>query len=301
MNDDLRVHTAPDGVVWCGQNGISARCTGFSPEEFITQSVFKTASVIRALGTPDNSRLLLEMYERHRNAPALARRQILIASPNLCPVRSLVQDPEEVLRRIWQPDVTARIAANWHSMGPVNFNAHMLELSVRSNKEITEKSRTIFRYHPVFSVLSFFEQVDVDFVIRLVCLIIDPRWFINTERPNRLSKVMRFSGLTPANFSESDDSWGRYRDRSLLVRGSWCVDDIPDIDAPRNFVWRILEHHGGSSTGMLKASQSFLRFLVLHWMQELRSSKRPLFDPVLFFKTEAEVAAYNEYASRARS
>jgi hypothetical protein len=305
MSDALRVHTDSDGIVWCGQSGVGAHCTGFSPEEFVTKNVFKTAPVVRAMGSSENSNLLLGMYERHRKAPALAKRMIWLASPAICITKRLRNDPEEVLYRLWQADTTARISANWHLMKSVDFNAHLLRLSVNVGSDtqgITDKAKVIFQYHPTFSALSFFESVNLDFAIRLLSLILDPRWYAHAERPNRLSKLMRFLGLTDKNFKEDCHGDGGYnKDRSDIVSASWHTSEDVDYDLPRNFLWRIFRHYGGGEKGRLRASESFIRFIVLHWLQELSSSSKRLFEPTLFFKTDAEVTAYNTHIVKVRS
>ena len=317
MNGELRVHTDSDNIVWCGQHGVPVRRTGMDPKQFVSNSVFRTASVVRVVGVAQNSRLLLGMYERHRSAPALATRKIYIGSPCMFPVRSLLDDPEEVLLRLWQQDSQARLSAMWHTMGPVEFNSHMLCATVNASGVVDEQARLIFRYHPIYESLSFFSGLNVDLLIRWVCAVVDPRWFIDADHPNRLSKLMRFSGLTPSNFEEfaaslndkmwdnatrdlsvaPDDLLGRHWKKAFMLYGSWATQE-PNINSPSAFVWRIFKKHEGSSSGMLKASQSFLRFIVLHWLQQLSSSKRSLFDPLLFFKTDEEIDAYLKHTAR---
>ena len=307
MNDDLRVHTDPAGIVWCGQHGVGAYCTGYLPEEFVTKNVFKTAPVVRAMGSPGNSKLLLAMYERHKKAPVLAKRQIWLASPSICHTEKVRTDPEEVLYRLWQPDTTARISANWHRMKSVDFNAYLLHLSVsNSNKSegINDKARVVFQYHPAFDALSFFEYVDVPSVIFLLSSVIDPRWYVHADRPNRLSKLLRFLGLTLKNFDDSYSGPERYNyARASMVYSSWNgpVGRSVDYLSPRNFLWRIYRHYGGGALGNLRASEAFMRFVVLHWLQGLSDSSRRLFDPTLFFKTNAEIVAYNTHMTGIRS
>tara|TARA_R110002020_G_scaffold276042_6_gene491273 strand:- start:6526 stop:7434 length:909 start_codon:yes stop_codon:yes gene_type:complete len=302
MSDALRVHTDSDGLVWCGQNGVGAHCTDFSPEEFVTKNVFKTAPIVRAMGSPINSKLLLGMYERHRKAPALSKRAIWLASPAVCATDRLRNDPEEVLYRLWQSDTTARVSANWHLMKSVDFNAHLLRLAVDAasdSQDISDKAKVIFQYHPTFGALSFFEDIDVNSAIRLLSIILDPRWYVHPERPSRLSKLMRFLGL----IGLGAEGGGYNRDRSAVVSASWytrATDEV-DYDSPRNFLWRIFRHHGGGERGYRRASESFIRFIVLHWLQDLSSSSKRLFDPDLFFKTAAEVTAYNAHIIKVRS
>ena len=307
MNDDLRVHTDPDGIVWCGQHGVGAYCTGYSPDEFVLKNVFKTAPVVRAMGSSGNSKLLLIMYERHKKAPVLAKRQIWLASPMICHTEKVRTDPEEVLYRLWQADTTTRISANWHRMKSVDFNAYLLHLAVLNSKYaegVTDKAKVVFQYHPAFNALSFFEHVDVNSVVSLLSSILDPRWYVHADRPNRLSKLLGFLGLTIRNFDDSSSGFGGYNyDRACMVHSSWSgtAGRVVDYSSPRNFLWRIYRHHGGGPRGNLRASEAFMRFVILHWLQGLSESPRKLFDPSLFFKTNEEVTAYNTHMTGIRS
>ena len=305
MSDDLRVHTDAGGIVWCERSGSRAHYTGFSPEEFVTKNVFRTAPVVRAVGSAENSRLLLAMYEKHKKAPVLAKRNIWLASPAICPTANLRADPVEVLRRMGQPDATARISANWHLMRAVDFNAHLLRMVVDRDWDthgITEKARVIFQYHPAFVALSFLESVHWGSTIKTLSLILDPRWYVHAERPNRLSKLMRFLGLTPRNFSDSTSAPKSLNfDRGTFVVDSWFKGEAVNYDSPRNFLWRIFRYHGGGEKGKLRASEEFIRFVALHWLQDLSHSKNRLFDPALFFKTREEIKAYNDHLSGIRS
>lgn len=309
MSESLRVHTDSDGIVWCGQNGVGAYCTDFSPDEFVATSVFKTAPVVRVMGSAENSKLLLTMYEKHKKAPALAKRKIWLASPAICPTKRLRDDPTEVLHRMWQSDTTARISANWHVMDAVDFNAYLLRMSVDrdwTGEGITDKARVIFQYHPAFSALTFLETVDIPLAVKMLSLILDPRWYVHAERPNRLSKLMRFMGMTPANFKDDlREHSGHDRSRAAVVCNSWFRKGCVDYNSPRSFLWRIFVHHGGGHVGKLKASEAFIRFIVLHWLENLHavtySTNRKLFDPELFFKTSKEIRAYNTHISGIRS
>lgn len=305
--DDLRVHTDPEGIIWCGQHEVGARCTGYTASEFVTKNVFKTAPAVRVMGSSANIKLLLTMYEKHKSALAPTERRIWIASPLLCSTSQLRLNPEEVLYRLWQSDTTARVSARWHSMKSADFNSYLLRSTIEGGSKlqgVTDKAKVIFQYHPAFGALSFFGSTGIQPAMSLLATILDPRWFVHEGRPNRMSRLFKFLGLTQANFEPyiTNDK-GRNWDKSRLVLNSWSNlrDREVDYTSPLSFLWRIYRYHGGGSRGTLRASEEFVRFIVLHWLEGLNPAKRKLFDPVLFFKTDEEVDAYDAHQLRIRS
>jgi hypothetical protein len=75
-----------------------------------------------------------------------------------------------------------------------------------------------------------------------------------------------------------------------------------DYELPQNFIWRVWKAAGGGPKGDLRASQSFVRYLRMNWLDALIS--RPgvrdyMFSIGDFFKTDAERKAYVAHMSAA--
>ena len=323
MNDILRLHTDCDGVVWCGQNGVRAINSKLSPAEFVYRNAFKEAKVVRVLGTRSNALLIVRAYDSQKNnshLPRVATDIVLkakgpvleIGSPLICPTASLRKNPVEVLQRMWQLDTNARLVANWRRVDSDIFNSYLLSLNVlgmydksTAYDEAYDKAASIFRYHPLFRFFGFFSAPNMALRMRWVSEVLDPRWFIHSDKPNRMTKLTRFLGLTPDNFKsimsakETVFSPECVEYKATLTYGCWKTMGIDEVDyaAPHNFLWRIYKQRGYGWEGALAASKAFVRFAFLQWSDNLNSSRRPLFDPETYFKSSKEVEAYLAYVN----
>lgn len=311
MNHILRLHTDSNGVVWCGQNGVRAVNSEMLPGEFVTRRSFSDARVVRILGLLSNASLIVKAHNTQmKNIIMRPGRSVEVGSPLVCPTAATREDPTEVLQRMWQPDSSARLSASWRTLDSHAFNSYLLSTSIGGSRD---QSMAIFRYHPLRHLLGFFDNPNIDLCMQWVSEVLDPRWFVHIDRPNRMTKLMRFLGLTPANFKvlmndlEAEDGLKGLREchngrRAAMTYGCWHNKDVDDVDfdLPNNFLWRIYRHRGYGWEGALKASQAFVRLVAIYWNDKLSAFPRDLFDPSSFFSTEAEVAAYVHYMSQSQ-
>lgn len=312
MNDILRLHTDIDGKVWCGQNGVRAVNSKLLPEEFVSRNSFLTAKHVRVLGSSNNTLLIVKAYEAHKNAPSMQLpvhsalkkplKLLEIGSTMVCPTTATREDPVEVLQRMWQLDTSGRLRANWRRVDSDMFNSYLLRLSLAESEE---KALSIFRYHPLACPLGFLGGFNLSKCVRWVVEVLDPRWFTHVDEPHRLTKIMRFLGLTPHNFKLffcGDESFSGSHPavrRAKLTYDCWNTSDVDAVDyvSPHNFLWRINRCHGFGWKGALAASKAFVRFVVLNWQDKLNTSSRVFFDPDLYFANADEVEAYHLYTN----
>ena len=315
MNDILRLHTDCDGVVWCGQNGVRAVNSKLLPEEFVSRNTFKTAKRVRVLGTSSNALLIVRAYDAQKKnslvqlpthtAMNIPASRLEVGSPAICPTASLRMDPVEALQRMWQLDTSARLSANWRFVDSNIFNSYLLVVSM---SESDDKARVVFRYHPLVRFFGFFGHFDVQSCMKWVSEIVDPRWFIHSDKPHRMTKLMRFLGLKPSNFKlltsgktkSLQHKNGGYR--AQLTYLCWNTEDsnTVDYDSSSNFLWRIYRDHDYGWEGALAASRAFVRFASLHWQDSINLPRRKLFDPDIFFKSSEEAEAYYFYTNSNR-
>ena len=312
MNDILRLHTDADGIVWCGMNGVRAVNSKLLPEEFVSRNSFLTAKHVRILGVSDNASLIVKAYDTHKKTHVLQSptqsalkktlRLLEVGSATICPIAAIRADPVEVLQRMWQLDTSGRLSAHWKRVDSNMFNSYLLRLSV---EESTEKALSIFRYHPLAGSLGFLGSCSLSSCVWWAAEILDPRWFIHSDKPHRITKLTRFLGLTPSNFklllSGNTDLLLKQRNgqRAKLTYDCWNTlnTDKVDYSSPHSFLWRINRQHGFGWKGALAASRSFVRFAILHWQDKLSSSSRVFFDPESYFANSEEVEAYSLYAN----
>ena len=284
MNDTLRLHTDSEGMVWCGQNGVRAVNSKLTPKEFVTRNSFLTAKLIRVLGMPSNAALIVTAYEAHKKKHVLQLpahnvlkkrlRSLEVGNATICPTAAIRADPVEVLQRMWQLDTSGRLCAHWRRVDSNMFNSYLLSLGIA---ECEEKALSIFRYHPLARSLGFLGSSHLNSCVRWVAEVLDPRWFVHPDKPHRLTKLMQFSGLTPANFKllQAGDVnlllQQRGGQRAKLTCDCWNTLDADDVDydSPHNFLWRInnLPHLLHSlvnfhSTYINKSIYSFIKYFI---------------------------------------
>jgi hypothetical protein len=303
----LRLHTDRRGIVWCGQNGVTAFCSELPPTEFVRRQVFRTASAIRLLGVPENADLIVQTHEQLvRQSTNLLRQTVRLYGPGLCPDRD---DPLTVLRQLWQAGPVDEARAGSRAMTTSDFNMFMLVRSLRERHgAVDDQARSLFRYHPAWPVFTYLPELDTSAAIRLVCEIIDPRWFRDPARPHRLQMLYKHLGLDLETLervlaSHQNSSLTDRERRALQVLLVWNGLRQPntvDLSEPRNFLWRIRACAAGTA-GLLKACRSFLRLLTLYWTQRLTACGRQIFRPAECFRSEQETRSFRAHVERSRN
>jgi hypothetical protein len=161
--------------------------------------------------------------------------------------------------------------------------------------------------HPAFRALSFIPTLTEAEVAKLLVTTIDPRWYIDRRRPERIKKLELFLGLTPAiqeKVSNPKKMLTKAREfRCATVLNSWKSKPHEEVDVkkPENFLYRIWQASGGGYHGDLRASQAFLRYLNDNWLAVLENRKGVrdgLFAPNLYFKTPAEIESYEYHMKK---
>ncbi len=312
MSEILRLHTDAEGKVWCGYKDVCSHPTNLSVSEFVNTSMFKSAKRTRCLGTAQNAKLVIEAHQANKKREAQGKpfSTLEVGSPQICPVRALREDPVYCLMRMWQPDSQSRLLHHWHPVDSFIFNSYLLVDSIRVS---SDKALTVFKHHPAFSSVSFVGTSNPALALHLIVKIVDPRWFWNADKPHRLSKLNRYLDLTPSSFKTICTDLSKYLylddlkpggsdiDSSHLVALAWASKEVEMIDysLPENFLWRIYRDSGFNWQGLLKASKSFIQFVVYNWLDNV-SFRKNMFDPEIFFKTQNEILAYKDHIEKSR-
>lgn len=279
--------------VWWGAEGKTVECTGLNPSDFARQVKFEAHEVVRILGGQHSAGLVACLW------PRLGRRLRLLVSPHL------MQLPDDGLEAIQQ----LRMVSETRCLGEI-FDADyalyascLLRVAVEAGALWAgEPPVDLLRRHPVWPALSFIPWSDKDSAAYLVAEILEPRWFRHPWRPNRLTRLFSFLGLTADNADAFllGGSTGRHYERAAAVFRTWSVQmDEASKGLPGAFLWRVFEANGldaSAAQGLLRASRCFVRFLHAVWSQE--RSDRHLFAPEMFFKYDWEADAYTKHRRR---
>jgi hypothetical protein len=303
----IKLHTANDGKVWYAKGISAAKNSDQIADSFLLSPVISGVGLtFRVLGVRQNAELICALYLRRHKGEV---RSIEIAGPNILESQYELENPELVLQRM-RTAVVAPACGGWHSLTLHDYPTYaMLARMLRTNYEYDENTQQYFQMHPVSKALAFIPTLSPSAAAKLLIYIIDPRWYIDRRRPDRIKKLELFLGLTPAiqsKVSNSKKLLTKTREfRCSAVLNSWKTKPIKDVDlkAPANFLYRIHQAAGGGMKGDLRASQAFIRYVNDNWLAGLERRKGVrdgLFAPNLFFKTPAEMEAYEYYMNPAQ-
>jgi hypothetical protein len=295
----LKVHTAPDGLVWY-VNGISpAECSNQRADEFLTSHIVSSISLnVRMLGIKQNAELISALYSRKKHRKLGS---VYLAGPNVCESPLELSDPGLTFRRM-RESFTAPSCGGWREMTDSDAAVYGLITRIHNEPDWFDiRGRLYYETHPVFKIANFIKTVSHRNVAQLLATIIDPRWYVDRRRPDNGTKLKLFLGLTPKTqrrVSSTEKIIYRGRDlRCAMVLNCWKTVPPADVDFedPQNFLWRIWKKAGADAKGDLRASQAFIGYLQTNWAQALvaaRGVPSELFLPDKFFKTAEEKQAY---------
>jgi hypothetical protein len=295
----IKLHTADDGNVWYARGINTCKNSEQIADSFLLSSVVSGIGLtFRVLGVAQNAELICALYLRRYKGEI---RSVEIAGPNILDNQYELRDPATVLMRM-RLATTSPACGGWHSLTMHDYPTYaMLGRMTRNNFVFDETAESYLRMHPAFKSLLFIPTLNKSDVAKLLVTTIDPRWYVDRRRPERIKKLELFLGLTPAvqeKVSNPEKLLTKAREfRCATVLNSWKSQpyDAVDTKLPENFLYRIWHAAGGGHYGDLRASQAFLRYLNDNWLSALeirKGVKDGLFAPNLYFKSPAEIESY---------
>lgn len=295
----IKLHTADDGKVWYARGISSVKNSEQIVDSFLLSPVVSGVGLtFRVLGVRQNAELICALYLRRYKGEV---RAIEIAGPNILDSQYELGSPELVVQRMRTATVAAA-CGGWHQLTIHDYPTYaMLARMLRTNYDYDDSVQQYFQMHPAHKALEFIPTLDPASAAKLLINIVDPRWYIDRRRPERIKKLELFLGLTPAvqhKVSNSKKLLTKTREfRCAAVLNSWKTQPLEKVDLknPANFLYRIQQAAGGGPKGDLRASQAFIRYVNDNWLSGLENRKGVrdgLFAPDLFFKTPAERESY---------
>jgi hypothetical protein len=319
----LKMHTAKDGLVWYVDGGHDVINTHAPIENFLEDDACCRARHVRMVGSFSNAAALCAMYKRKARSQLL---RLEVASPAVVGrTRAERDDPRLMLVRIRDSaaDGLNPAMGGWHEFGDEDLPAYAIAATCDDHGGERQKFHYgMLAIHPAWPSLSFIPHLDLNKVARLLGIILDPRWYMSLRTPRRgddiipyhddAAKLHAYLGLDPRTMAgvlglcDETDSTARCR----LVLEAWLGDDpSQSVGQPGYFLWRRYCREGGPVKGALRASQMFIDYLRLVWLDALycdrikkvkgqpaAPGKRPrgegLFAPDHFFSRDEEAAAY---------
>jgi hypothetical protein len=323
----LKMHTARDGLVWYVDGGRDAVNTHAPIEDFLEDSACQRARHVRMVGSSGNARALCVMYCRKLRGLLL---RLEVASPAVIGrTRAERADPRLMLVRIRDSaaDGLNPAMGGWHEFDRDDYNAYTLaafEASDYPSRAAHDIRQSELKRHPAWPALSFIWHLDREKLAQLLGIVLDPRWYVSLRAPRHggdmipyhddAAKLHAYLGLDPRTmagvlgFCTENSATARCR----LVLETWSGTGVPapaEQEQPACFLWRRYRREDGPVKGALRASQMFVDYLRLVWLDALycdhvrgrpaAPGKRPfqegLFAPDHFFSHAEEAAAYTQH------
>lgn len=301
----LRLHTGPDGFVWAGddaQLAVNTRCPAHRFFESDVLAVpWANVKAVRLLGTPRNAALICHIQQRRAADPTLLQSQrIYLVAPQAAGGR--LDDPAAVLQVLWQPETTDMLYHQRHQMTPSDFCVYGMILETeKAGGTIPEVVRRIVRFHPAWPAASFVASLKLDYACALLNAIVDPRWFIHSDRPNRLSRLYAYLGLSLENVNAVmvNGPGGYNHNRALLTVKSWYDPETSTGERPEDFLWRTCLAAPDRVRGVLRATKRFVSLLSTYWLCHVGAAHPEAgFRPELFFHAPDEIQAFTAHAKK---
>lgn len=303
MMGTLRLHTDREGVVWYGDDSTLATCSGLDPDEFVSGGIeFGEFSDIALLGCRENGYLIHSLHLARMFRAGLS---IRLGSPAIVPREAHRADPLLVLQYLRQPPY--RLAGQWHDLDQKDFCTYSMIANLGNSQTVTEVVRRISLVHPAWHALTFINNLELDTVCRLLCEIVDPRWYLHPGRPDRTTKLYSYLGLSPRNIRAwlSGSEPDRHFDRMRCATLAWYnPTGCTGTTAPGDFLWRCFDSQPDAVRGILRATQCFVSYLSAAWLAAI-SPRHPEANMELqmarFFADDETAAAFRNHMSRKKT
>lgn len=206
----LKVTSDEDGKIWVIDGDKMPKKVGIGVGEFVDSMLgSKEHKFVRVLASPLNYPLITKLYQLKKVGNIDS---VQIATPLLMQKNR----PESSLLRMRLCTLPASLGG-FHEVTCDDFAMYTLagmvdslrkvELNKKKDGSLTLKSQKeydklclsitdLLAAQPIWSYVSFIDSLDPVLMAAVLTSIGDPRWFINPDRPDRLSKLYSWMGLS---------------------------------------------------------------------------------------------------------
>lgn len=293
----LKLTLGPDGEVWY-LDGDRLPCrTGLGWDEFAAGPVRRNAEQVRVVGVPANASLITSLYELKLKDELAS---VAVCSPLVCSAAADRTDPEKVLFNMRRWNIAGTIGG-WHEVVRADYVAYAMVALARGGASM-DRLMAFLPEHPAARPLSFACH-DAVALVNLLVQVVDPRWFVDLDVPDRPAKLQAFLGLDP-QVERYGARRPAQRGRNRDVRSAWMSG--PEIEQAGGYFKRFRAElvAGGESEWKadLRTGQRFAVFMRQVWLDALYPMPNgwgePLFVPGHFFRRRAEEMAFAAHTGR---
>jgi hypothetical protein len=288
------LHTTPGGQIWVYNGTTEPVAVNASPTQFIKHYITQPKpTTYRLIGSPINAELILAL---HKQAQVVE-----VCSPLIGGTYKERQNTQQLLYHTYMCNLPPQLGGP-HSL--TEFESHTYELA-----DCMYINNNHYPEHPLWSQLNWIRGLNKQATHKLLGIITDPRWYVDLNNPNRLSKLYAYLKLDPESMRTILNN--KYGNLGVYTRGKavldcWYSESLAatvlrnytqfgsiinqDVDifglAPEDWLWRmwwILANSGERPhpqavlhtkdntyiKAMVKVSKRLVKFLYHIWMEKL--------------------------------
>jgi len=256
------------GTVWtCAVTGVVID-TGQTAEQFVDYLLYRhpTKPEIYLEGCKDNS----DLFDKFMSTLD----EVEFPLVYLC--RPYTVGHAEALKRMWVDSLKAQPGRRFYPIGLTDLLHYSISLESLSS-------------HPAYLARNFLPFGCDKALLALLQQITDPRWFINSNKPNRFNRVFRALKLTPEEFQLDFPA----------LRSWYDPDATIEANDPQYFFYRYWSslptpYPEKVELKLLKTTKLFVEFVCRVWLDAHRKDRGQfgVFDPDAFFKRKPAIERF---------
>ena len=297
QHTDLRLFLEPTyGNIWFAGDSGSVTSTNQDPQEFVSRRLCDTETV-RLLGLPSNAALIAWLYQssEQEGHPHLAQ----VGTPAVCNKQQL-QDPAQAMFQMQEVDGLPRSKGGWRKIDKHDFASALVQCAFQEGK--FDNIDDILASHPAWAAISFNPTMDLLESARLLAEIRDPRWFVDTKKPERFARLRSYLGLTQRNiryvcgWDHENHGPGFNFERCKITLNAWLGSNNArhtfETD-PRDFLRRRVRQYPvkeieDTTKAILRGLTMYVNFIRLVWLETASPHGGELFAADHFFASDSE-------------
>tara|TARA_R110000751_G_scaffold1985_5_gene7607 strand:- start:22937 stop:23809 length:873 start_codon:yes stop_codon:yes gene_type:complete len=277
------LHTDEKGTYWhIDKQGRHSKFLGLESTKALDSGPY------RVIGCPDNYRLITELHLRFNRQDNEAA--VYVGSPLVGKGRSCTRD---TLNCISVLDVQDNLSCRWHKLSGQGFTTFLL-LQAWKESVLGDLVKTVYKTHCLSSHFDFIGVSRAN-ALQLISQIVDPRWFINSNRPMRMQSLEAYFGLTPRLFNKAWKAGLEIKPNDTTVRAAFLmnvVGSLKDESCLRQASKRL-----DAENITRHSCKRLLNYVFRNWLEA--AGLKGYFDPEKFFKTyDSRVDYYHRFGSK---
>lgn len=293
----LVLHLDSEGCVWTGRPGgfLPSRTT-HTPLEFLAAT--RLVGEVRVLGSRQNAPLICALRDEMARRPEELK--VLLGTPRLIPRGATVQDTIHAAANEPRHPVSL---GGWRPLTDADYISYALSETATIGSDAIHCKLAVL--HPIWPLAQFIPTMTPVWFGRWVGQVLDPRWYINREKPDRDAPLQSHLGLRPEVFKQclegrldTAQNWACWTTYCCWMPATIEEAKAVDLAHPRNFLFRIFGAHVSKDRAVaaVRASQMCVSYLRGLWLNSLSVGQiDPLFSPEHFFRRPEELEAFQEF------